>query len=154
MGATEILPPGWRDLVTPCVSLPTQTPVNLGCMPDGINSAQDDDAPNYFEDEEPGIISLYFASTRQEGRPVGSPLGSEHIYVSILGDDGSFGPAVLVPELSSTSNETRVFSGSSSRSCGTPSIAKRRRENCAEVSAARSALALARAGMTWRSAAR
>jgi hypothetical protein len=84
---------GWRDLVTPCVSLPTQTPVNLGCMPDGINSAQDDDAPNYFEDEEMGIISLYFASTRPEGRPVGSPLGSEDIYVSILGDDGSFGPA-------------------------------------------------------------
>ena len=42
-----------------------------------------------------------FASTR----PAGS---NEHIYASTLGDDGTFGAAVLVPELSSTSNETRT----------------------------------------------
>jgi hypothetical protein len=79
-----------------------QEPVNLGPV---INSPQADDAPNYFEDEETGGIVLYFASTRPGG-PVGSPPGNEHIYVSTLGDDGTFGPAVLVPELSSTSNET------------------------------------------------
>ena len=82
-----------------------QTSVNLGAE---INTSQDDEAPNYFEDEETGIITMYFASTRLEGRPVGSSSGSEHIYVSTLSDDGSFGPAVLVPELSSTSNETRT----------------------------------------------
>ena len=75
-----------------------QEPVNLGPV---INSPQADDAPNYFEDEETGIITLYFASTRSAG-------GNEHIYVSTLGDDGTFGAAVLVPELSSTSNETRT----------------------------------------------
>jgi hypothetical protein len=77
-----------------------QTPVNLGLV---INSPQDDEASTYFEDEETGIIVLYFASTRPGG-PVGP--GSEHIYVSTLGDDGSFGPAVLVPELSSPYNST------------------------------------------------
>jgi hypothetical protein len=81
-----------------------QEPVNLGPV---INSPQADDAPNYFEDEETGSIVLYFASTRPGG-PVGSPPGNEHIYVSTLGDDGTFGPAFLVPELSSTSNETRT----------------------------------------------
>jgi hypothetical protein len=75
-----------------------QEPVNLGPV---INSPQADDAPNYFEDEETGIITLYFASTRPAG-------GNEHIYASTLGDDGTFGAAVLVPELSSTSNETRT----------------------------------------------
>ena len=75
-----------------------QEPVNLGPV---INSPQADDAPNYFEDEETGIITMYFASTRPAG-------GNEHIYASILGDDGKFGAAVLVPELSSTSNETRT----------------------------------------------
>jgi len=81
-----------------------QAPVNLGPV---INSPQDDEAPTYFEDEETGIIIVYFASTRPGG-PVGSPPGSEHIYVSTLGDDDSFGPALLVRELSSTSNETRT----------------------------------------------
>src|SRR6516164_6016278 len=47
-----------------------QEPVNLGPV---INSPQADDAPNYFEDEETGIITLYFASTRPAG-------GNEHIY--------------------------------------------------------------------------
>ena len=75
-----------------------QEPLNLGPV---INSPQADDAPNYFEDEETGIITMYFASTR----PAGS---NEHIYASTLGDDGTFGAAVLVPELSSTSNETRT----------------------------------------------
>ena len=81
-----------------------QEPVNLGPV---INSPQADDAPTYFEDEETGIIVLYFASTRPGG-PVGSPPGSEHIYVSTLGDDGTFGPAVLVPELNSQYEETRT----------------------------------------------
>src|SRR5262249_35753802 len=72
-----------------------QEPANLGSV---INSPQADDAPNYFEDEETGIITMYFASTRPAG-------GNEHIYASTLGDDGTFGPAVLVPELNSQYEE-------------------------------------------------
>jgi hypothetical protein len=77
-----------------------QEPVNLG----SVNSPQNDTAATYFEDEETGIISLYLTSARPEG-PVGSRPGTLHIYVSTLGDDGSFGPAVLVPELSSRYEE-------------------------------------------------
>jgi hypothetical protein len=80
-----------------------QEPVNLGL----INSSEDDTAGAYFEDEETGIISLYITSNRPGG-PVGSDPGSGHIWVSTLGDDGSFGPTVLVPELSSQKNDTRM----------------------------------------------
>jgi hypothetical protein len=80
-----------------------QEPVNLGL----INSPEDDSAGTYFEDEETGIISMYLTSTRPEG-PVGSLPRTFHIYVSTLGDDGLFGPAVLVSELSSPYEETRT----------------------------------------------
>ena len=80
-----------------------QEPVNLGV----INSPQDDTALTYFEDEETGIISAYVTSNRPGGLPGGLP-GKFHIYVSTLEDDGSFGPAVLVPELNSTVEETRT----------------------------------------------
>jgi hypothetical protein len=79
-----------------------QEPANLGCI---INSPQDDNVPNYFEDEETGIISMYFASNRPGGPP-GSLPGSFHIYVSTLEDDALFGAAVLVPELSSAYDDT------------------------------------------------
>jgi hypothetical protein len=78
-----------------------QEPINLGCE---INSQYFDNGPTYFEDEETGIISMYFNSTRL---PAGD-INHAHIYVSTLDNDGSFGPAVLVPELSSTSNEGRT----------------------------------------------
>ena len=81
-----------------------QEPVNLGPL---INSPEDETALTYFEDEETGIISAYVTSNRPGG-PVGSAPGSFHIWVSTLGDDGSFGPAVLVPELSSQYNDTRM----------------------------------------------
>ena len=77
-----------------------QVPVNLGV----INSPQNDNAATYFEDEETGIISLY-VTTNRPGGPVGSAPGSLHIWVSTLGDDGSFGPPVLVTELSSPFQE-------------------------------------------------
>jgi len=80
-----------------------QEPVNLGL----INSPAADTALTYFEDEETGIISAYVTTTRPGGPP-GSANGSFHIWVSTLGDDGSFGPAVLVPELSSPKEETRT----------------------------------------------
>jgi hypothetical protein len=77
-----------------------QAPVNLGCT---INSPFNEAAPNYFEDEETGTTTLYFASSRPGGP--GAP-GSFHIYASTLEDDGLFGPAVLVPELNSPYAET------------------------------------------------
>jgi hypothetical protein len=80
-----------------------QEPVNLGV----INSPEEDTALSYFEDEETGIISGYITSNRPGGS-VGSAPGSGHIWVSTLGDDGSFGPAVFVPELSSPYNDTRM----------------------------------------------
>jgi hypothetical protein len=82
-----------------------QEPVNLS----SVNSPQNDNAATYFEDEETGIISLYVTTSRPGG-PVGSPPLSLHIWVSTLGDDGLFGPPVLVPELSSrfTDNTTDI----------------------------------------------
>ena len=62
-----------------------QDPVNLGCT---INGPDFDDGPTFFEDEETGIVTMYFNSTRPPG-----DLGHAHIYASILGDDGSFGSA-------------------------------------------------------------
>jgi hypothetical protein len=82
-----------------------QAPVNLS----SVNSPQNDNAATYFEDEETGIISLYI-TTNRPGGPVGSASDAVHIWVSTLGDDGSFGPPVLVPELSSrfTDNTTDI----------------------------------------------
>ena len=82
-----------------------QAPVNLS----SVNSPQNETAATYFEDEETGIISLYI-TTNRPGGPVGSAPNAVHIWVSTLGDDGSFGPPVLVPELSSrfTDNTTDI----------------------------------------------
>jgi len=69
-----------------------QAPVNLGCT---INSPANDNGPTYFEDDETDTVTMYFNSTRPGG------IGPQNIYASTLGGDGTFGPAVLVPELSS-----------------------------------------------------
>jgi hypothetical protein len=72
-----------------------QPPVNLGS---GVNTLADDQGPEYFEDDETGIITLYFASNRPGGP------GGNDIYASTLNEvneDETFGPAVLVTELSS-----------------------------------------------------
>jgi WD40-like Beta Propeller Repeat len=73
-----------------------QTPINLG---PGVNSPYEDSGPTLFEDEENGITTLYFTSLN---RPEG--LGDWDIYASILGPDGTFGPASLVVELSVPGN--------------------------------------------------
>jgi WD40-like Beta Propeller Repeat len=75
-----------------------QPAVNLGPT---VNSAADDNGPSYFENEEDGAPQLYFGSSRSGG------LGAADIYLSEQLADGSFGPAVLVTELSSVSNENR-----------------------------------------------
>src|SRR5687768_5501109 len=74
-----------------------ETPVSLR---GAINSAANETAPAYFEDEN-GTISLYFTSNRSQG------LGGNDIYVSTLGPDGNFSPPVLVAELSSISDDQR-----------------------------------------------
>ncbi len=66
---------------------------NLGS---GVNTTAAEQQPCVFEDDETGVITLYFASDRPGG------LGKVDIYASTLQPDETFGPAVLVPELSST----------------------------------------------------
>jgi len=75
-----------------------QPPVNLGA---GVNTAAGDQAPSYFENEEEDVPQLYFASDRPGG------LGALDIYLSEQMTDGSFGPAVLVTELSSPRGDSR-----------------------------------------------
>ena len=75
-----------------------QTPVNLGA---GINSPADDNAPTYLENDELGVAQLYFVSSRPGG------LGGQDIYMSNQIPDGSFGPAGLVAELSTSGTDSR-----------------------------------------------
>jgi len=70
---------------------------NLGA---GVNSSSLDEGPSYFENNEVGVPQLYFSSSRLSGGP-----GS--IFVSEQAADGSFGPAVLVLELSGLGNTRR-----------------------------------------------
>jgi Tol biopolymer transport system component len=76
-----------------------QPPVNLG---PGVNSPYGDFGPTLFEDEETGVTTLYFNSTRPDGP------GGFDIYASTRNADGTFGPAVLVPELSTPARDTRL----------------------------------------------
>jgi len=75
------------------------TPVNLGPT---VNSTAADVGPAYVEDEA-GSTVLYFTSNR----PAPAGFGAADIYVSRRRADGSFGSAVLVPELSSPSGDAR-----------------------------------------------
>src|SRR5262249_49801916 len=68
----------------------------------GVNSASNDDGPTSFQDDETGTVTLYFTSQNREGN-----IGDWDIYASTQGADGSFGPATLVPELSSPGRDTR-----------------------------------------------
>jgi hypothetical protein len=73
-----------------------QPAVNLGA---GVNSAFLESAPSYFANDEGGAPQLFFHSARPGG------IGGTDIYVSELFPNGTFGPASLVVELSSPSNE-------------------------------------------------
>lgn len=72
-------------------------PINLGCV---INSPDNDAGPTYTEEQ--GGPTLYFTSTR-----AGGP-GDFDIYKSQMEPDGTWGPAVLVPELSGPARDTRT----------------------------------------------
>lgn len=73
-----------------------QPPENLGS---GVNTAAGEAGPEFFEDDETGVITLYFQSNRPGG------LGQQDIYASALQADETFGPAVVVAELSSPFND-------------------------------------------------
>jgi hypothetical protein len=75
-----------------------QPPINLGA---GVNTASFDAGAAFLENEEAGTPLLFFGSTRPGGP------GGEDIYVSAQTADGSFGPALLVPELSTAQSERR-----------------------------------------------
>jgi len=70
----------------------------------------DSNAPTFFRDEETGITQIYLTGQIRPERP-----GNFHIYVSTQREDAehrgfvdTFGPAVLVPELSSARRDTRT----------------------------------------------
>jgi len=73
-----------------------QPAVNLG---PGVNTASLDCCSSFFENEEAGTPLLYF--TRE------LVAGDRDIYVSALAADGSFGPAIIVPELNSLQNDVK-----------------------------------------------
>jgi hypothetical protein len=73
-----------------------QTPVHLGAQ---FNSASTDAGPAYFENDDAGTPLLFLASNRPGGA------GGLDIYVSELTANGSFGPPVLVNELSGAAND-------------------------------------------------
>ncbi len=73
-----------------------RTPENLGA---GVNTSANESAPTIFEDERTGETTLYFHSRRPDG------LGGIDIYASTLQPDETFGPAVLVEELSTSADD-------------------------------------------------
>ena len=74
-----------------------QLPVNLGA---GVNSTAGDFGPSYFENDDLGIPTLFFASSRPG-------VGGVDIYRSALTANGAFGAATLVAELSTPANDFR-----------------------------------------------
>ena len=68
-----------------------EPPTNLGCV---LNTAATEIAPAFFEHPETEEITLFYGSNRP---------GSQgfDVYASAVGEDGYFGPGVLVPEFSS-----------------------------------------------------
>src|SRR6266511_3415619 len=75
-------------------------PENLGCI---VNSPFRDAGPTIFDDEATGITTLMFTSTRPGGP------GDFDIYQSTrVGDEGEFGPATLIAELSGPFRDTRT----------------------------------------------
>ena len=80
-------------------------PVNLG---GAINTSSDEASPVYFRDREAEITTLYFNRFDGPGGDFLNPDQDYNIYVSTLGDDGTFGLGVLVPELNSPFRDTRM----------------------------------------------
>lgn len=77
-----------------------ETPTNLGCV---VNTQAIENAPAFFENPETEEVTLFYGSNRPGG------LGDFDVYASAVGEDGYFGPGVLVPEFSSPKRDTRIF---------------------------------------------
>ena len=75
--------------------------VNLG--PDINLPGLDDNAPTFFHDRKTGVTSIYFNSMLRTDGP-----GDFDIYVSTQRENGTFGPAKVVRELSSPKRDTRT----------------------------------------------
>ena len=71
--------------------------VNFGCE---LSAAGANSGATFFHDDEKGITTMYFASTRSGGAGP-EKLEAYGIYVSTRRFQGAFGPPVLVPELNS-----------------------------------------------------
>ena len=70
-----------------------ETPVNAG---PGVNSAFEESMGGFLENDDTGAPQIFFGSNRPFG------VGAFDLYTSSLLPDGSFGPATLIQELSST----------------------------------------------------
>jgi hypothetical protein len=77
-----------------------ETPVSLG--PNVNVPGFGDSGPALFEDPATGLLNLYFTSNRPGGK------GDWDIYRSVRQEDGTFSPAVLVPEVSTQYRDVRT----------------------------------------------
>ncbi len=73
-----------------------QAPVNLG---GNINTEDSETTASLFQDDATGDVVLFFQSNRPEG------FGGADIWASLQQPDGTFGPATLVQELSTSYND-------------------------------------------------
>jgi hypothetical protein len=73
---------------------------DLGCT---INGPGDERSPAFFRDPRTGTTQLFFAATDRSDSQ-----GEDDIYVSILGPDGNWGAATVVPSLSTPFDENKV----------------------------------------------
>lgn len=76
-----------------------EQPINLGCT---INSGALDAGPVFYTDPATGQAMLFFGSTRPGGQ------GSSDFYVSTLGSDGTWGAAVIIPELNTPFDDNKL----------------------------------------------
>jgi Tol biopolymer transport system component len=82
-----------------------EVPDNIGGGTDGVNSAANEASPIVFEDPRTGEMTLYFDSNRPGGLgPFGGDAANNggDIYTSTRRRDGTFGPAAIVAELSTS----------------------------------------------------
>ena len=77
-----------------------EPPVHLGC--DAVNTPATEIAPALFENPESEQVTLFYGSNRPGSQGL-------DVYASPVGENGSFGPGVLVPEFSSPGRDTRIF---------------------------------------------
>ena len=88
-----------------------QEPTNLGCDLNDLNTSFDETAPAFFEDPKTEQAWLFFGSNRPGTCPESCPggIGDYDVYASPLGEGGSAGPGILIPEFSSAKRDTRIF---------------------------------------------